>query len=167
MICDICMYESYTYAVMHFESHAYNQFCNIFFGIRIVLVLLCKHNTKWGGWFLAPFWCKNGIRAAPKHIAFGGRRWSIWVDFFCFGTVCDTAITRYAREIWRKEAITCICNSPIMRNLIRPLIRFNQAFHLILIRLNQAFHLILIRILFFNQVECLILIRKQPGGLPD
>ena len=154
------MYDSYTYAVMHFESHVCKHFCNIFsLGFNFYWFSFVNTIQNGGGEFSGAFWCKNGIRAAPKHMVFGSRRWSVWVDSFGFGTVCDTAITRYAREISRKEAITCICNSPIMRNLIRPLIRFNQAFHLILIRLNQAFHLILIRILFFNQAFHLILIR--------
>ncbi len=133
MICDICMYDSYTYAVMHFQSHVCNHFGGIFLGIRFALVLLCKSNTKWRGCYFLVFWNKNGIRAAPNRVAFRARRWSVWVDSFCFGTVCNTAITRYARGTWAKQAITCMFNSPVMQHLIRHLIRY-------LIRSNQAFN---------------------------
>ena len=75
MICDICMYDSYTYAVMHFESHVCDHFCNIFY-LEFDLYWFCfvKAIQNGGGGYFLRFWCKNGIRAAPNRVAFRSRR---------------------------------------------------------------------------------------------
>ncbi len=70
------MYGSYTYAVMHFEGHAYNHSCNVF-PFELDLYWFCFVNTapNGGGWgAFSRFLVQNGSRAAPNHIAFGGRR---------------------------------------------------------------------------------------------
>ena len=66
MIYDICMYDGYTYAVMHFESHVCKHFCNIFsLGFNFYWFSFVNTIQNGGGVILALFGAKMGSGALP------------------------------------------------------------------------------------------------------